>query len=186
MFKRLVIEIEIPLPSPPQPRRCQTLQHLWLYLSPISMFPVSKSILRFPSSRPIIRSTTALRWSSRLSHRDPITVTPAACERLAHLLQAQSDAIGIRLGVRRRGCNGLSYTLNYIVGDAASSSTKKKLNKDVSMTTANGIRIDVEPMALLNVVGTEMDWQESPMASEFVFHNPNAKGECGCGESFNV
>jgi iron-sulfur cluster assembly accessory protein len=50
----------------------------------------------------------------------------------------------------------------------------------------NGVKVLIEPMALLNVVGTTMDWKEDDMTSEFVFENPNSKGECGCGESFNV
>lgn len=51
---------------------------------------------------------------------------------------------------------------------------------------AHGVRVFIEPMALFNVVGTKMDWEETEMSSEFTFQNPNAKGECGCGESFNV
>jgi iron-sulfur cluster assembly 1 len=52
--------------------------------------------------------------------------------------------------------------------------------------TAHGIQVFIEPMALFNVIGTEMDWEEDEMTSEFTFNNPNSKGECGCGESFNV
>jgi iron-sulfur cluster assembly accessory protein len=51
---------------------------------------------------------------------------------------------------------------------------------------AHGVKVFIEPMALFNIVGTTMDWEESELASEFTFHNPNSKGECGCGESFNV
>ena len=124
-------------------------------------------------------ATVSSSPTRRTIDKDPITVTPSACQRLSELLSSQPKALGIRLGVRRRGCNGLSYTLNYVTPDDTNP-------PKVSLQTENGIRIFVEPMALFNVVGTEMDWQETPMASEFVFHNPNAKGECGCGESFNV
>ena len=54
------------------------------------------------------------------------------------------------------------------------------------MMDAHGIKVFIEPMALFNVVGTTMDWVEDELTSEFTFENPNSKGECGCGESFNV
>ena len=107
-------------------------------------------------------------------------MTPRAAARIQELLASRDDApLGIRLGVRRRGCNGLSYTLNYVYdGDAS-------MAKDITMH-AHGIDLWIEPMALFNVVGTTMDWEETELSSEFTFSNPNSKGECGCGESFTV
>mmetsp|Transcript_18518 Transcript_18518/g.51499 ORF Transcript_18518/g.51499 Transcript_18518/m.51499 type:complete len:180 (-) Transcript_18518:321-860(-) len=113
-----------------------------------------------------------------LETKDPIQLTDRAAERIQELLSSDNaeGALGIRLGVKRRGCNGLSYTLNYAF---------EKPPKDTAMTS-HGVNIFIEPMALFNVVGTVVDWEENELASEFTFNNPNSKGECGCGESFNV
>eukprot|EP00540_Astrosyne_radiata_P022277 CAMPEP_0116849536 /NCGR_PEP_ID=MMETSP0418-20121206/15630_1 /TAXON_ID=1158023 /ORGANISM="Astrosyne radiata, Strain 13vi08-1A" /LENGTH=135 /DNA_ID=CAMNT_0004481275 /DNA_START=168 /DNA_END=575 /DNA_ORIENTATION=- len=109
---------------------------------------------------------------------DPIIVTESAAERIKELLAGENgkDAVGIRLGTKRRGCNGLSYTLNYAY---------ERPPNDEEMD-AHGVKVFIEPMALMNVIGMTMDWEETEMASEFTFTNPNSKGECGCGESFNV
>lgn len=118
-----------------------------------------------------------------IDDKNPIVLTDRAAARIQELLAGESavtaGAVGLRLGVKRRGCNGLSYTLNYATEETVAA------GKDVAMES-HGIKVFIEPMALFNVVGTVMDWEESEMASEFTFQNPNSKGECGCGESFNV
>mmetsp|Transcript_28126 Transcript_28126/g.57341 ORF Transcript_28126/g.57341 Transcript_28126/m.57341 type:complete len:191 (-) Transcript_28126:61-633(-) len=126
-----------------------------------------------------------------LRSRDPLIVTPAAAARIQLLISRHNDsggsveegkAIGIRLGTKKRGCNGLSYTLNYAYEDHL-----QKHGRDEAMTVEeNGLKVFVEPMALMNVIGTTMDFVDDEMSSEFTFTNPNSKGECGCGESFNV
>jgi len=103
-------------------------------------------------------------------------MTDRAAERLRDLVSKKPDKIGIRLGVKRRGCNGLSYTLNY--ADSKPENDEEVVDK--------GVTIFIEPMALFHLVGTVMDWEETPLAAEFTFNNPNEKGRCGCGESFNV
>jgi iron-sulfur cluster assembly accessory protein len=119
------------------------------------------------------------RRRTTLETKDPLLITPAAAVRIQELLSqdnAPDAPIGIRLGVKRRGCNGLSYTLNYATEIPA---------KDIAMES-HGVKVFIEPMALFSIVGTTMDWEETELASEFTFSNPNSKGECGCGESFNV
>lgn len=106
----------------------------------------------------------------------PLKVTQAAADRIKALLDSKPDAIGVRLGVRTRGCNGLSYTLNYV-------EKKEKLDEEVA---DKGVRVFIEPKALFHVVGTTMDFTDTEIASEFTFENPNSKGSCGCGESFSV
>jgi len=115
---------------------------------------------------------------TRRKKMNPIVITENAAQRIKELLLGESakGATGIRLGVRRRGCNGLSYTLNYAF---------EHILKDEKLET-HGLTIYIEPMALFNMVGTVMDFEETELASEFTFKNPNSKGECGCGESFNV
>jgi len=102
--------------------------------------------------------------------------TPSAINRVKELLQNQPHAIGLRIGVRERGCNGLSYTLDYV-------DEKKKLDELVKQ---DGVTILIDSKAQLSLLGTEMDFVDGQLASEFVFNNPNIKGTCGCGESFHI
>merc|ERR1719182_448350 len=103
-----------------------------------------------------------------------MSVTAAAAKRLQTLLSARSDptTIGIRVGLRKRGCNGMSYTMDYT----------DKVNKfDEVITADNGLKVVVDSKAVMFLIGTEMDFVCNEVGSEFVFNNPNKKSECGCG-----
>eukprot|EP01115_Flamella_aegyptia_P005782 TRINITY_DN2429_c0_g1_i1.p1 TRINITY_DN2429_c0_g1~~TRINITY_DN2429_c0_g1_i1.p1 ORF type:complete len:131 (-),score=10.00 TRINITY_DN2429_c0_g1_i1:10-402(-) len=117
--------------------------------------------------------------NSRMKSRQAIELTEAAGKRLHFLISKKQEPVaGIRLGVKKRGCNGLSYTLDYV------SDKDKKLSDEV--VQQHGVTVFIEPQALISVVGTKMDFVEDPMKAEFVFVNPNAKASCGCGESFTT
>ncbi|KAL5235734.1 hypothetical protein ACI65C_003144 [Semiaphis heraclei] len=105
-----------------------------------------------------------------------LTLTPSAVDQLKKILSGKTDCIGLKIGVKQRGCNGLSYTLDY-------ASEKHKLDEEV---VQDGIHVFIDRKAQLTLLGTEMDFVQSKLSSEFVFYNPNIKGTCGCGESFNI
>ncbi|MDE2595476.1 MAG: iron-sulfur cluster assembly accessory protein [Sphingomonadales bacterium] len=106
-----------------------------------------------------------------------VILTPSAEARIAHLMgAAPAGAIGVKLSTPRRGCSGLAYSVDYV-------------------TEANGLdeRIDtpggaffIDAASVLYLIGSTMDWVEDDFQAGFVFQNPNAKGSCGCGESFTV
>ena len=96
------------------------------------------------------------------------------------LATSPPDTIGFSLGVKSRGCSGMAYALDFCGNEKA-----EKARSDL-VVEQDGVKIVVDPKALMYVVGTRMDWLEDPLRAEFVFENPNATGTCGCGESFNV
>jgi iron-sulfur cluster assembly protein len=109
--------------------------------------------------------------------RQAMMVTEAAAERIQALLAKRGKpSVGIRVGVRSRGCSGLTYTLEY-------ADEKGRLDEVVQ---AKGVTILIDPKATMFIIGTEMDYVEDKLQSGFTFRNPNEKGRCGCGESFHV
>ncbi|MBK8176866.1 MAG: iron-sulfur cluster assembly accessory protein [Rhodospirillales bacterium] len=110
-------------------------------------------------------------------NQQPISVTPAAVDRVKALLASRGKpSVGVRIGIRARGCSGMSYTLEF--ADERSAFDE--------VVETEGVTILIDPKATMFILGTEMDFVEDKMESGFVFRNPNEKGRCGCGESFHV
>ena len=106
-----------------------------------------------------------------------ITLTAAAEARIAKLMaQAPADAIGVKLSTPRRGCSGLAYSVDYV---------SEAVGFDERIETPGGTFF-VDGGSILYLIGSVMDWVEDDFTAGFVFTNPNAKGACGCGESFTV
>ncbi|MBN8806873.1 MAG: iron-sulfur cluster assembly accessory protein [Sphingomonas sp.] len=106
-----------------------------------------------------------------------VKLTDRAEARVAELMaKAPADAIGVKLSTPRRGCSGLAYSVDYVT--AANP-------MDERIETPGGTFF-VDGASVLYLVGSTMDWVEDDFAAGFVFENPNAKGACGCGESFTV
>jgi iron-sulfur cluster assembly protein len=106
-----------------------------------------------------------------------ITLTPAAEARITELMsRAPEGAIGVKLSTPRRGCSGLAYSVDYV---------EMENGFDEKIETPGGI-FYVDGASILYLIGSVMDWREDDFAAGFVFENPNAKGSCGCGESFTV
>lgn len=106
-----------------------------------------------------------------------VSLTPAAEARVAALMaKAPAGAIGVKLSTPRRGCSGLAYSVDYVSEEAPF---------DEKIVTPGGT-FYIDGASVLYLVGSSMDWREDDFAAGFVFENPNAKGACGCGESFTV
>src|ERR1700690_2077449 len=111
-----------------------------------------------------------------------MTLTDAAADRVKALVAKGQDStaeegiLGLRVGVKSRGCSGLSYFIEYA----------KEQKKFEEVVEDRGVKIFIDPAATMFLLGSEMDYTEDKFQTGFVFKNPNEKGRCGCGESFHV
>jgi len=106
-----------------------------------------------------------------------LTLTASAEARIAELMaKAPADAVGVKLSTPRRGCSGLAYSVDYVT---------EAMPFDEKIDTPGGTFF-VDGGSILYLIGSRMDWVEDDFTAGFVFENPNAKGACGCGESFTV
>lgn len=106
-----------------------------------------------------------------------VTLTASAEQRIADLMaRAPEGAIGVKLSTPRRGCSGLAYSVDYVT---------EETKFDEKIETPGGT-FYIDGGSVLYLIGSIMDWVEDDFTAGFVFNNPNAKGSCGCGESFTV
>ena len=106
-----------------------------------------------------------------------LSLTQAAVDRIKHLVETQGNgAPGIQIGVRSAGCSGMSYTIDFV----------EAIADDAELIEAEGVKVVIDPQAVMYLVGTEMDFVEDKLGSAFKFKNPNEAGRCGCGESFTI
>lgn len=106
-----------------------------------------------------------------------MTLTDAAAERVKALMaKAPGEMIGLRIGVKARGCSGMSYDIQY---------AKEKMRFD-EVIEDKGVTVLIDPAAVMFLIGSEMDYVDDKFQTGFTFKNPNEKGRCGCGESFHV
>ncbi len=106
-----------------------------------------------------------------------LSLTPAAVDRIKHLVETQGNgAPGIRVGVRSTGCSGMSYTIDFV----------DEIQPDAELVEAGGVKVVIDPKAVMYLVGTEMDFVQDKLGAAFKFNNPNEAARCGCGESFTI
>ena len=106
-----------------------------------------------------------------------IKLTDTAADRIKEIMSnADNNTIGVRVGVKSGGCAGMSYIMEY--------AKDKKKNDEV--IEEKGVKVFIDPAAIIYLLGTEMDYKKNKFSSEFVFINPNETERCGCGESFKI
>lgn len=105
-----------------------------------------------------------------------ITMTETAASRVKSFLTSRGKGIGLRLGVKTTGCSGMAYVLEFV----------DEVNEEDSIFEHKGVKVIIDAKSLVYLDGTELDYVKEGLNEGFEFNNPNAKSECGCGESFNV
>ncbi len=106
-----------------------------------------------------------------------IKLSDNAAARIKKIMsEADNSAIGVRVGVKSGGCAGMSYVLEYA----------KEVKPNEEVIDEKGVKVIVDPNAIIYLLGTEMDYKEEKFSSQFIFKNPNETERCGCGESFKI
>ena len=106
-----------------------------------------------------------------------ITLSSNAANRIKEIISKSPDTTkGVRVGVKSGGCAGMSYVMEYV----------KELKKGDELIEDKGVKVFIDPSAVMYLLGTEMDYKKEEFSSTFVFKNPNETERCGCGESFKI
>ena len=106
-----------------------------------------------------------------------ITLSDNAASRIKEILSNdETKSIGVRVGVKSGGCAGMSYIMEYA----------KEINSNDEIIEDKGVKVFIDPGAIMYLLGTEMDYKKEQFSSAFVFKNPNETERCGCGESFKI
>jgi len=106
-----------------------------------------------------------------------IKLSDNAAKRIKEIMsQAENSAVGVRVGVKSGGCAGMSYIMEYAVD----------IKDNEEIIEEKGVKVLIDPKAIMYLLGTEMDYKKEKFSSQFVFKNPNETERCGCGESFKV
>ena len=106
-----------------------------------------------------------------------ISLSENAAKRIKEIMsKAEKNSVGVRVGVKTGGCAGMSYVLEYT----------KQINPSDEVIEDKGVKLFIDPGAIMYLLGTEMDYKTEEFSSSFVFKNPNETERCGCGESFKI
>jgi len=105
-----------------------------------------------------------------------VSLTPTAADRVRDFLRKRGRGLGLRVGIRKTGCSGYAYVIDYA----------DSVEADDAVFEDQGVKVFVDRESLKLIDGTEVDFVKQGLNEAFKFRNPNVKGECGCGESFSV
>ena len=109
--------------------------------------------------------------------KQAITLTSNAAVRIKEIMSKdENQSIGVRVGVKSGGCAGMSYVMEYA----------KEINPNDEVIEDKGVKVFIDPGAIMYLLGTEMDYKKEQFSSSFIFKNPNETERCGCGESFKI
>ena len=109
--------------------------------------------------------------------KQAITLTDNAASRIKDIMtKDENKSLGVRIGVKSGGCAGMSYIMEYA----------KEINPNDEVIEDKGVKVFIDPGAIMYLLGTEMDYKKEQFSSSFIFKNPNETERCGCGESFKI
>jgi len=109
--------------------------------------------------------------------KQAITLTDNAASRIKDIMSKdENTSLGVRVGVKSGGCAGMSYIMEYA----------KEINPNDEVIEDKGVKVFIDPGAIMYLLGTEMDYKKEQFSSSFIFKNPNETERCGCGESFKI